>query len=71
MLLFRSEENIDAWCKKDKMPRGEILSLEQTWHLSKLWYHNRLSKDFAGRSVAEAEAIFAEVGLTSSFWKFT
>lgn len=70
MLLFRSEENIGAWCQQQQMPLGKILSLEQVWQLSQHWYANRLSPDFAGRSVEQVETIFQKIGLSGSFWRF-
>lgn len=68
MLLFRSEENITAWCRQQQMPLGQILSLEQVWQLSQRWYADRLSQQFKGRSAAEIKSIFQRVGLTNSFW---
>jgi hypothetical protein len=68
MLLFRSEEMIDHWCKKMNLERGEVLSLQKVWDLSKLWYHNRLSPDYHGRSIEQVAEIFRQVGLTSTFW---
>jgi hypothetical protein len=47
-----------------------MLSVTQIWDLAQRWYHNRLSPDFRGRSTAEAEAIFAAVGLDGAFWRF-
>jgi len=68
MLLFQSEEWIDRWCKRNKLERGETLSVAQVWNLSKLWYHNRLSVDYHGRSVEQVAEIFKQAGLTSAFW---
>jgi len=68
MLLFRSEEWIDKWCKRNNLKRGEVLTLNQAWELSKLWYANRLSLDYHGRSPEQAEEIFKQVSLTSKFW---
>ena len=68
MLLFRSEEGIDRWAEARGLTRGESLSLERIWELSRLWYGARLDPNYRGRSAAEAEAIFRRVGLTSSFW---
>ncbi|MBM3123638.1 MAG: hypothetical protein FJZ87_01040 [Chloroflexi bacterium] len=68
MLIFQSEGLIDQWCKRNNQQRGEILSVAQVWQLSKLWYHNRLSEEFHGRSNDQAAAIFRQAGLTSSFW---
>ena len=50
------------------MKRGEVLSITQVWELSKLWYQDRMSAEFHGRSNEQAAAIFRQAGLTSSFW---
>lgn len=68
MLFFRSEEEVRAWQRERIVPTGEIISLAQLWALSKIWYGNRLSPDFHGRSLEQAQAIFREVGLTTPFW---
>jgi len=52
------------------MPAGALLSVEQVWELSKLWYHDRLSPEFKGRTKAEAHQIFEKLGLISDFWRF-
>lgn len=70
MLLFRAEEEIIRWIQATGEKRGEYLSLQQVWQLSKLWYSNRMSTDYRERTIEEAEAIFTQVGLTSNFWKF-
>ena len=68
MLLFRSEEWIDKWCIRNNLERGEILTINQVWELSKLWYDSRLSLDYHGRSVEQVKEIFKKAGLISSFW---
>jgi len=68
MLLFRSEEWIDKWCKRKDLERGEVLTIDQVWELSKLWYYNRLSVEYHGRSSEQVAEIFKEAGLTSAFW---
>jgi hypothetical protein len=52
------------------MPEGELLAFERVWELSKMWYRDRLSAGFTGRSFAEAHAIFAQLGLKPPFWHF-
>jgi hypothetical protein len=69
MLLFRSEEHIDRWCRRRGLKPGAILTPEQVWELSELWYHDRLSVDYHGRTSAQAEAIFQQSGLASEFWQ--
>ena len=38
MLLFRDEEHVDRWCSARDMPRGAIITPEQTWRLAEGWY---------------------------------
>ena len=68
MLLFQSEEWIDKWCKRNNLEHGESLSLGQVWKLSKLWYGNRMSMEYHGRSSEQVAEIFKQAGLISEFW---
>jgi len=68
MLLFQSEAWIDKWCKRNNTQHGEVLTIQQVWELSKLWYGDRLSLDYHGRSLEQAEEIFMQAGLRSKFW---
>jgi len=69
MLLFRSEEHVDRWCRTWKIPRGATLSLAQGWRLAQLWYGDRLSPNWRPFSSAEAQARLARAGLRSAFWQ--
>lgn len=69
MLLFRSEEHIAKWLQDWHLPRGEILSLDQCWRLAQAWYSpDRREPNWRRKTVEEAEALFARLGLTSHFW---
>ena len=68
MLAFRSEEHVERWCRKRRVPIGAIFSLEQAWRLGRAWYADKLSPDWRRATPEEAEAIFAEIGLTGDFW---
>jgi len=68
MLLFRSEEWIERWCRRNNLERGEVLSVDQVWELSRLWYRDRLSPDYHGRSIEQVAEIFRQAGLKSKFW---
>ena len=52
------------------MPRGAVLTLEQTWALAKLWYEDRMTPGFRRRTPDEATEAFASIGLTGEFWQF-
>ena len=68
MLLFQSEEWIAKWCNRNNLERGEVLSVAQVWELSKLWYQDRLSLDYHGRTIEQVAEIFKQAELTSAFW---
>src|SRR6266699_760199 len=44
MLLFRSEQHVNRWCKQWNRPRGGVLGLQQGWRVAKEWYSDRLSQ---------------------------
>lgn len=68
MLFFRSEEWVDKWCKRNNLERGEMLSIQQVWELSKLWYGNRMSLEYHGRSMEQVAEVFRQAGLMAKFW---
>lgn len=68
MLLFRSEEHLRRWRIERDLPEGATLTLEQQWNLARIWYADRMDPDWKRRTPAEAEAVFAEVGLSGPFW---
>jgi hypothetical protein len=69
MLLFRSEQHVDRWCRQWNRPRGGMLSLTQGWKLARLWYGDRLSPSWRGKTAEEAQALFTEIGLVGEFWQ--
>ena len=69
MLAFRSEAHVDRWCRSMGLERGGLLTPEQQWRLADAWYANRLARDWRRRTPAEAEALFAELGLEGEFWR--
>jgi hypothetical protein len=69
MLLFRSEEHVERWCKQWNRPRGGTMSLAQGWMLAQLWYGDRLAPEWRVKSAQEVQAVFSQVGLTADFWQ--
>ncbi len=68
MLLFRSEEHIDRWRRFRELPPGGTMSPEQCWQLARAWYGDKLSPDWRRKTLDEAEATLAGIGLTGPFW---
>jgi len=69
MLFFRSEELLNAWLAARKSQQGARLSIAQIWELSQRWYQDRMSPQYHGRTIEQAQEIFTELGLTSEFWQ--
>lgn len=69
MLLFRSEEEADRWCRSWNLPRGAILSPATCWELAHEWYKDRCDPNWRRRSVDEAHTLFNQLGLTGEFWR--
>ena len=68
MLLFRSEEHVNRWCSSWGFPQGATLSPMQTWQLAHAWYRNKVRPDWRRHTLAETEAMMAEIGLTGPEW---
>ena len=69
MLLFRSEQHVDRWCKQWGRQRGGTMSLSQAWKLATEWYAHRLSPRWRPKTVEDADAALAKIGLRGAFWK--
>jgi hypothetical protein len=68
MLLFRSEESVNRWCESKGLPRRPLITLSQLWHLSVIWYGNRLTAESRRPAPDEMVSVFASIGLTGPFW---
>jgi hypothetical protein len=68
MLLFRSEETVEAWCAERNLPVRPMITLDQLWMMAQAWYFNRLSEESRRPGPDEMASIFARIGLTDPFW---
>lgn len=68
VLPFRGADDVDAWCARHRLPRGELVPVPQVRALARRWYGGHAAEDWRKHTVAEAAAIFAEVGLVGPFW---
>jgi len=69
MLLFRSEEHAASWRLARGLPGARTVSLETGWKLARAWYGHKLDAGWRRHTVDEAEALFADLGLTGDFWR--
>ena len=68
LLPFASEAQVDLWCARHRLPRGEVLSMPQLYALARRWYGGHLARDWVKHTPDEAAAIFEEIGLVGEFW---
>ena len=68
MLLFRSEETVEAWCAERNLPVRPMVTLEQLWMMAQEWYSNRLTEESRRPAADEIVQIFGRIGLTDPFW---
>ncbi len=69
MLLFRSEEHVERWCRQRNLPRRPLVSLDQLWELAQAWYASRLTPEARRPMGAEIRQIFDRIGLRDQFWE--
>lgn len=69
LLPFRNGDEVEAWCVRHGLPRGEVLALDQLADLACRWYGGHARPDWRKWTMAEAAAIFRDAGLTGGFWQ--
>jgi hypothetical protein len=68
MLFFRSEDQVEAWCRARDVPPRPIVRMSQLWELAVTWYATRLEPDARRPAADEIRGIFARIGLHGDFW---
>lgn len=68
MLLFENEKQVDIWCQKHNMPKGDVQAIDTIWNFSKKWYGNHLHPKWKKWTMQEAKEMFAEFKLNHEIW---
>ncbi|ASM51357.1 hypothetical protein PESP_a3561 [Pseudoalteromonas espejiana DSM 9414] len=68
MLMFESEAEVNNWCEKHSMNKGDVQPINNVWEFSKVWYGNHLNPNWVKWSVEEAKEIFKRFELQHSVW---
>lgn len=69
VLPFRSELDIDRWSARHQLPRGATVPVAKVRALAHRWYGRHRDPTWVKHTTAEAQQIFADVGLTDTFWQ--
>lgn len=68
MLLFRNESQVNDWCAKRGIPKGDVRPIDQVWKFAGEWYARHTDANWMKWSVQEAGEIFARHNLTGPIW---
>ena len=68
MLFFRDENQIDAWCDRHGMAKGDVQSAGRIWTFARHWYGSHLRPDWRKWTAAEARTMFHDHGLSGPTW---
>lgn len=68
MLVFKNEEQIDNWCKRHHISKGDVQPIANVWAFAKKWYGNHLHTEWTKWTGDEAKQIFKDFGLTHPVW---
>ena len=71
MLLFRSEDEIAAWCAANGRERGGVMSADVLVPMAARWYGDRLDPAWRPHQLDERQAVLDEFGLTGPFWSLS
>jgi len=69
MLLFEHEGQVDHWCQKHGIPKGDVQPILKIWGFAQVWYGNHLNPEWTKWTTAEAHQIFERFGLVHDIWK--
>lgn len=68
MLLFDSEAQIDDWCERHRIRKGNVQPLARVVEFAKVWYGRHADPAWKKWSSEEAKAIFERFGFTGPIW---
>jgi hypothetical protein len=68
MLLFRNELEIDSWCKRHQIRKGDVEAVGPIWEFAKDWYGKHLSRTWRKWTDEEAVHLFQKHGLGGPIW---
>lgn len=69
MLIFENEQQIDEWCVKHRIGKGDVQPIENIWEFSKVWYGSHLNPNWEKWSTEQAIEIFNKFNLTNEIWE--
>jgi hypothetical protein len=69
ILFFSSGPEIDGWCARHGLPRGEAIDIATGVALARAWFGDYLEPTWRRKSPDEAQQVFRSLGLMAPFWR--
>ena len=69
MQAFRSEGELERWCRLERRSPGAAFDPFTLWRLARAWYDDRLDLTWRRRTVGERQAILTRLGLVGEAWR--
>ncbi len=69
MLLFETEADVETWCAKRRIPKGDVRPIEQIWSYAREWYGRHLDPGWHKWTANEAAVLFRRHGLDGPIWE--
>ncbi|MCG8459664.1 MAG: alkylmercury lyase family protein [Holophagales bacterium] len=69
MQAFRSEGELERWCRLEGRSPGAVFAPSTLWRLARAWYDDRLDLAWSRRTVRERQTILTRLGLVGEAWR--
>ncbi len=69
MLAFENEGEVDEWCRRHRVGRGDVQPIAKVSEFAAVWYGRHLDADWRKWTVDEAADIFRQFSLTHDVWR--
>lgn len=69
--VFTSLDDVDRWCARHGMPRGDVQPIQNVSDFARAWYGNHLREDWVKWTPDEIKALFARFNLGGDTWSLT
>ncbi len=68
MLVFDSEVQVEDWCRRHGIAKGDVRPLATVARFAAAWYGRHLDPDWRKWTVAEARGLIERYGLSGPIW---
>jgi hypothetical protein len=68
MQLFSSESDVDDWCQRHHISKGDVQPIHHIWKFAQKWYGNHLREDWTKWTNEQAKDIFQQFHFTNQIW---